>query len=339
MNVRPVAIVGYDDAELLDIACVTTSLGMANATGEVRTPYQVTVVSPGGHPITCGPGVVLHSGQALERLTGPLDTLIISGGLGHARAAANPLVVAHVQRLAQVSRRVASVCTGASVLAAAGLLDGKRATTHWRFADALAAEYPHIHVDPDPIYIRDGRITTAAGVTSALDLTLAFIEEDHGVELARMLARDLVTYLQRPGNQAQMSIFTAGPPPAHEMVRRILDHVNANLDGDLSTTALAAVAGVSPRHLTRLFLTSLGQTPGRFIRHARTAAAARLLATTSLPLPGVAARCGFGSAETLRLAFLARYGIPPSRYRSVHKGSGGTTPRADDPPMTVPCER
>jgi transcriptional regulator GlxA family with amidase domain len=324
---RPIAIVGYDDAELLDIACVTSSLGMANMTGNLRTPYRITVVSPGRRPITCGSGVVLQSGQALERLTGPLDTLIVSGGLGHARAAANPPVVSHVQRLARISRRVASVCTGATILAAAGLLDGKRVTTHWRFADVLAAQYPDIDVDPDPIYIQDGKISTAAGVTSALDLALAFVEEDHGVELARLVARHLVTYLQRPGNQAQMSIFTAAPPPDHDVVRRVVDHVNTNLAGDLDTMTLADVAGVSPRHLTRLFLTHLGQTPGRFVRNARTAAAAHLVLTTSLPLPGVATRCGFGSAETLRLAFVRRYGIPPSRYRAVHHSSRSATPR------------
>ncbi|MFB9238800.1 GlxA family transcriptional regulator [Plantactinospora siamensis] len=324
MDQRPVAIVGYDGAELLDIACVTTSFGMANATGGVRKPYQVMVVSPGGQPISCGPGVLLHSGEALERLTGPLDTLIISGGLGHADAATNPLVVAHVQRLAKISRRVASVCTGASVLAAAGLLDGRRATTHWRFADALAARYPRVEVDPDPIYIRDGMISTAAGVTSALDLALAFIEEDHGVDVARMLARELVTYLQRPGNQAQMSMFTAGPSPANPAVRRVVEHVTANLRGDLSTMALAGVAGVGARHLTRLFLTDVGQTPGRHVRHLRTEAAARLLVTTSLPLGSIAEQCGFGSTETLRLTFLGRYGIPPSRYRSIHRGTDTT---------------
>jgi transcriptional regulator GlxA family with amidase domain len=214
------------------------------------------------------------------------------------------------------------VCTGTSILAAAGLLDGRRVTTHWRFAAALAVQYPHITVDPDPIYIRDGKISTAAGVTSALDLALAFVEEDHGVELARLVARDLVTYLQRPGNQAQMSVFTAALPPDHDVARRVVDHVNANLDSDLTTAALAGVAGVSPRHLTRLFLTHVGQAPGRFVRQVRTAAAARLLVTTSLPLPSVAARCGFGSAETLRLAFLRRYGIPPSRYRTVQRMPG-----------------
>jgi transcriptional regulator GlxA family with amidase domain len=318
MGERLVAIVGYDGAELLDIACVTTSLGMANVTGAVRTPYRISLVSPGGRPIACGPGVVLQCEQHLEHVTGALDTLIVTGGLGHAEAAANPLLVAHVQRLAKVSRRVASLCTGASILAAAGLLDGRRATTHWRFAAALAARHPRIEVDADPIFIRDGKISTAAGVTSALDLALSFVAEDHGVQLARLVSRDLVTYLQRPGNQAQMSMFTAAPPPDHEIVRRVVEHINTELAGDVSTEALAAVAGVSGRHLTRLFRAQLGQTPGRFVRQARTTAAAQLLTDTSLPLPRIAVRCGFGSVETLRLAFVRRYGIPPARYRALH---------------------
>lgn len=315
---RLVVVVGYDGAELLDIACVTTTLEMATLTGQVSTPYQVRVASPGGHPITCATGLVLQSQQALERLTGPIDTLVVTGGLGHRQAAGNPLLVAHVRRLARESRRVASVCTGAGVLAAAGLLDGKRATTHWRFADQLAARYPAVTVDPDPIFIRDGNVSTAAGVTSALDLALAFVAEDHGAELARLVARDLVTYLQRPGNQAQMSLFTAAQPPEHDLLRRVVEHVGAHLDGDVDTAALARLAGVSPRHLTRLFVAHLGQSPGRYVRRMRTEAAAQLVATTSLPLPGVAARCGFGSAETLRQAFVSRYGIAPSHYRALH---------------------
>lgn len=259
----------------------------------------------------------LQSQQSLERSTGPLDTLIVSGGFGHEAAADNPRIVGHVRRLARESRRVASVCTGASILAAAGLLDGKRATTHWRFASQLAARHPAVVVDPDPIYIRDGKVSTAAGVTSALDLTLAFIEEDHGSELARRVARGLVTYLQRPGNQAQMSMHVAAPPPEHTLVRDIADHITSHLDGDLSAGTLAADAGVSERHLTRLFLQHLGQTPGRYVRRARTEAAAQLLASTSLPIAGVARRCGFRSAETLRQAFVARYGISPARYRTT----------------------
>ncbi|MBF8186892.1 GlxA family transcriptional regulator [Nonomuraea sp. K274] len=314
MEVRRFVIVAYDAAELLDIACVTSTLVIANWHG-AKPCYDLSVVAPGGHAVTCGTGLTLQSQQALERTTGPLDTLLVSGGIGHEDAAANPLVTSHVRRLARESRRVASVCTGAYILAAAGLLDGRRATTHWEQAHTLASRFPKVSVDPDPIFIRDGNVSTSAGVTAALDLTLAFVEEDNGTEVARAVARNMVTYLQRPGNQAQMSMFVSGPSPADGLVKRTVEHITAHLSADLGTAVLAAEAGVSERHLTRLFLKHLGLTPGRFVRQARTEAAAHLLASTSLPMASVAVRCGFGTAETLRQAFTDRYGIPPSRYR------------------------
>ncbi|WP_067510079.1 GlxA family transcriptional regulator [Actinoplanes sp. TFC3] len=314
-------VVGYEGAELLDIACVTTSLQTANHSG-ADPPYEIAVVSPGGHPITCESGLTLQSSGALERLKGPLDTLIISGGLGVYEAAVNPRIVGHIRRLAQESRRIASVCTGATILAAAGLLDGKRATTHWRYANRLARSYPQVTVDPTPIYIREGRISTSAGVTSALDLMLAFIEEDCGAELARGVARGLVTYLHRPGNQAQMSMFTAAPVPGNGIVKRVTEYVSGHLSADLSAAVLAALAGVSERHLTRLFVEGAGVTPGRYVREARVEGAAQLLSGTALPVGRVAARCGFGSAETLRQAFVERYGMPPSRYRATQRGNG-----------------
>jgi transcriptional regulator GlxA family with amidase domain len=309
-------VVGYDQAQSLDISCVTSTLDAANL--GANPAYRVRLATPGGGTITCSDGLALHGRESLERLTGPLDTLIVAGGIGYEQAAANPRIVGHVRRLARESRRVASVCTGAAVLAAAGLLDGRRAATHWMWADRIAARYPNVNFDPAPIYIRDGNVATSAGVTSALDLTLSFIEEDHGPELARGVAQMLVTYLQRPGNQAQMSMFVAAAPPDHSLVRRVTDHVASNLGGDLTAGALATRAGVSERHLTRLFIEHLGQTPGRYVRQARTEAAAHLLATTSRPIASVAKRCGFGSAETLRQAFVDRYGIPPSRYRATH---------------------
>ncbi|MFF2847073.1 GlxA family transcriptional regulator [Streptomyces sp. NPDC058001] len=321
-----VVVVGYPGAELLDIACLTTAFDYANRAG--ATPaYRVRVVTPAGRPIGCQSGLTLQAQGALERLRGPVDTVVVSGGEGHEAAAANSGLVAHVRRLAHVARRVASVCTGASVLAAAGLLDGRRATTHWLFADLLAASYPAVRVDPAPIYIRDGRVTTAAGVSSALDLALAFIEEDHGGELARQVARGLVTYLQRPGNQAQMSMFVAAPAPANDLIREVAAMIRNAPDADLRITALATRVGVSERHLTRLFLAHTGQTPARYVRLARTEAAARLLASSRLSLARIAARCGFTSAETLRQAFVARYGVTPSHYRAsqVSKPVGQAT--------------
>ena len=313
---RIVAVVGYDHAELLDIACVTTTLSMANLMG-AQQPYRLVFATQAGRAIDLHSGLALTGQRSLERLTGPLDTLIVSGGLGYHVAAADQRLVGHVRRLATESRRVASVCTGATILAAAGLLDGKRATTHWRYAAQLAGRYPKVTVDPRPIYTRDGNVWTAAGVTSALDLALAFVEDDHGADLARDVSRYLVTYLQRPGTQAQMSIFTAAPPPEHDLVREVVDYIAGHPDVDLSATALAAHAGVSTRHLTRLFLNHIGQSPGRYVRRVRAEAAANLLTATTLPMTGVARRCGFRSAEALRVAFTQVYGTTPARYRAA----------------------
>ena len=333
MDERLVVVVAYDEAQLLDIACVTSTLEAANL-GGARPPYRVRLATSGGRAVSCDQGLTLQAQESLERIKGPLDTLIVSGGMGFKAAAANPRIVGHVRRLAGESRRVASVCTGAGVLAAAGLLDGRRAATHWMWADEIGARYPKVTVDPSPIYIRDGQVSTSAGVTSALDLTLSFVAEDNGPELARGVAQALVTYLQRPGNQAQMSMFVAAAPPEHDLVRRVVDHVTGHPGADLTTKSLAALVRVSERHLTRLFIEHLGRTPGRFVRHARTEAAAHLLAATGLPVASVAKRCGFGTAETLRQAFVDRYGIPPSRYRAAQAQSGTHHAMAASPPVS-----
>jgi transcriptional regulator GlxA family with amidase domain len=228
--------------------------------------------------------------------------------------------------MAGESRRIAAVCTGAGILAAAGVLDGRRAATHWDHAALLAARFPAVTFDGDPIYVTDGPVCTSAGVTAALDLTLSFIEEDVSADLAREVARQLVTYLQRPGNQAQMSMFTAPPAARHSLVQDTIDHVAGHLDDDLSAATLAERAGVSERHLTRLFLKEVELTPGRFVRRARTEAAAHLLTSTDLTMEAVATRCGFGTPETLRQAFQSRYGVSPSHYRATQSRSTGALP-------------
>jgi transcriptional regulator GlxA family with amidase domain len=312
-------VVGYDDAELVDIASVTSALSLANRLG--ATPaYRVEVASPDGDDITCDSGLRLGVQRALPEVE-RVDTLIVSGGNGHVRAASTPGVVDHVRRLAATARRVASVCTGTTVLAAAGLLDGRPATTHWFYAADLAARFPRVRVDSTPVYVRDGKFATSGGVTASLDLTLAFIEEDHGAELARWVAMGMVTYLQRPGNQAQMSIFTETPRSDHALVKRVIDHVVAHPDGDLSTTALAAVAGVSPRQLNRLFREHLHTPPASMVRRIRLELAGQLASSTDLTMGQIARRCGFGSAESLRQAFVARYGVAPRALRQTHARS------------------
>ncbi len=310
-------VVGFDGIELVDVACVTTGFDYANRMG-ADPAYEVLFATPVGRPVRCDSGLQLHGQSRLDGIEGRIDTMVISGGLGHEAAAANQRLLGQVRRLAGLSRRIASVCTGATVLAAAGLLDHRRATTHWYEATRLAERYPRVHVDPAPIYVRDGRIATSGGVTASLDLALAFVEEDHGAEIARRVAVGMVTYLQRPGNQAQMSLFTRIPRSEHAVVHRVIDHVVSHLDGDLSAAGLAALVSVSERHLSRLFVEHVGRTPWQLVRDARLEAASQLLAGTREPLTAIARRCGFASAESLRQSFVARFGIPPSRFRAVH---------------------
>ncbi len=262
-------------------------------------------------------GIVLAGARRLAAITGPLDTLLVVGGAGTRAAVLDEPLLAQVRRLAGRSRRIASVCTGTFVLAAAGLLDGRRVTTHWGYGELLAAAFPAVTVDPAPLYLRDGNVYTSAGVTSALDLTLALIEADHGPTLARDVARELVTYLHRPADQAQISMFLAAPSPGNGVVRDLLGYIAGHLDADLSPPALSARAGVTTRHLTRLFATHVGTTPARAVRAARTEAAAHLVRGTELPLAAVARRCGFGSAETLRQAFLDHYGVTGDTLRRM----------------------
>lgn len=320
MAERLVVVVGYPGVELLDIASVTSTLDMANRMG-ATPPYRMAIVTPGGAAVECDSGLTLSAHGAVEHFNAAIDTLVVSGGLGHLDAAADHRFVGHIRRLARQARRVASVCTGASVLAATGLLDGRRATTHWFYAAQLAAAYPEVEVDPEPIFVRHGAIATSGGVTSALDLTLAFIEEDHGAELARRVSMGLVTYLRRPGDQAQVSVFVGNPEPAHRLVHRLVEHIAGHLDGNLGVEALGATAGLSERQLTRLFVAELGETPARYVRRMRVDAAARLLAGTGLRLDDIAAQCGFASAETLRQAFAAQFGVAPSVYRARQRAA------------------
>jgi transcriptional regulator GlxA family with amidase domain len=313
MRPHRVVVVGYDDAELVDIACVTSALALANRLG-ADPAYQVVLANVTGGPIRCENGLSLQAQTRLDAIR-RADTVIVSGGVGHQTAARDIELVRQVRRLAGHADRIASVCTGATVLAEARLLDGRRVTTHWLYADELKRAYPDVRVDPSPIFVRDGAVSTSGGVTASLDLTLAFIEEDHDAELARWVAMGMFTYLQRPGNQAQMSMFTAAPRPDHAVVRSVTDYVVAHPEADLSVEALADRAGVSARQLTRLFREHAGQSPGNAVRLMRLEIAARLAATTDLRLSQIAHRCGFSSAETLRQAFVAKFGVSPRTFR------------------------
>ncbi|WP_417799421.1 GlxA family transcriptional regulator [Streptomyces beijiangensis] len=309
-------IVAYDDVQILDIACPSGALDIANRYG-ADPPYAVELGTVGRRAARSSAGIVLGAAQGLEAVTGRLDTLIVVGGVGSENAAADEQLLAQVRRLASCSRRVASVCTGTFLLAAAGLLDHRRVTTHWRYGERLAARHPAVAVDVGPLYIRDGHIYTSAGVTSALDLTLSLIEDDHGPTLTRTVARELVAPVHRSADQAQISMFLAAPPPEDRLVRDLSGYISGHLAEDLTPRALAARAGVSARHLTRLFNAHLGTTPARAVRAARTEAAAVLVRSSGLPLAAIARRCGFRSAQTLRQAFLDHYGVGGDTMRRM----------------------
>jgi transcriptional regulator GlxA family with amidase domain len=309
---RRVVIVAFAPAQPLDVSGPAEVLASVN----VGRPgaYDIAVVSPGGAPIPTDAGYAITPAGALEDAGGPIDTLIVAGGQGARSATAD--AVAHVARLAQGARRVASVCTGAFVLADAGLLDGRRVTTHWAYADELTARCPAATVDAEPIFVFDGPIRSSAGVTAGMDLALALVEEDHGARVALTVARFLVVFVKRPGGQAQFSeqlaLQSAERAPLRELQAWMADH----LDADLSVGALADRACMSERHFARAFKAETGQTPAAYVERLRVERARLALESSTTPIETIAAQCGFGSVETLRRSFARRLGVSPSAYRS-----------------------
>ncbi|HYF25307.1 MAG TPA: DJ-1/PfpI family protein [Baekduia sp.] len=274
--------------------------------------YATTVVAAGGGPVGSPSGLALGA-AALPDPDEPADTLLVAGGEwtrspGHA-------TLDWVRAQAAHSRRTTSVCTGAFVLAAAGLLDGRRATTHWAWCDALARRYPRVDVRPDPIFVRDGDIWTSAGVTAGMDLALALVEEDLGAATALEVARELVLFLKRPGGQAQFSGALLAQTAARGPVRDVQAWAAQHLAGDLSVPALAARAGRSERQLSRLFAEQVGMAPGAWVEALRVERARALLTSTPLGVEAVAREVGFASAEVLRRAFHRRTGVSPAEFR------------------------
>jgi transcriptional regulator GlxA family with amidase domain len=264
-------------------------------------------------------GVQLVADATLTEVAGTADTVVVPGAIEITRAGPRPLYLPEVVRWLACGaphwRRTASVCTGAYLLAEAGLLDGRRATTHWFAAEDLAARYPAVSVDNDPIFVRDGPVWTSAGVTAGMDLALALVADDHGEELARTVARWLVMYLRRPGGQSQFSVPLSVAAPQTERIRDLLAWIGERPDADLSVPALAERTHMSERHLARVFLRETGVTPAAYVEQRRVEAARMWLEQRDDPVEVVAARCGFGSAETLYRTFRRRLGATPTDYR------------------------
>jgi transcriptional regulator GlxA family with amidase domain len=311
---RSVVVVAYPDVQALDVSGPIEVFAMANRHG-AAPPYDITVLSsqPGPVRATSGLGLVVDGTTADH--AGPIDTLVVAGGEGTGAAMRDDALLAWLRDTAGRARRVASVCSGSLILAAAGLLDGRRATSHWSVCDLLGRLFPTVEVDDDRIFVRDGNVWTSAGVTAGMDLALALVEDDHGSELPLDVARQLVLFTQRPGGQSQFSTQIAVQPTDREPLRAVLAHVADHLDDDLSVPALARMAAMSPRTFARTFRAEVGVTPAAFVRTSRVEAARRLLETTALGTAEVARRCGFGTAETMHRAFRRTVHTTPAAYR------------------------
>ncbi|UWE10288.1 GlxA family transcriptional regulator [Actinacidiphila bryophytorum] len=306
-----VGFVVFDGVTMLDVSGPSEVLHQAR---RVAPAYELVLVSPRGGPVTTAAGLVL-GGTSAAAHAGPLDTVVVAGGDRLAQQPVEQELLDAAGALAERAGRVASVCTGAFVLAALGLLDGRRATTHWRHAGALARAYPRVRVEPDAIHVRDGRYVTSAGISAGIDLSLALVEEDHGADAARAVARELVVFLQRPGGQSQFSAALSTPPARSDPLRSLIAAVVADPAADHSLADMAARAAVSARHLTRLFRTELGTTPARWLEQVRLDRAGQLL-LEGHSVTAAAQGSGLGSDETLRRVFARRLGTTPTEYRA-----------------------
>jgi transcriptional regulator GlxA family with amidase domain len=311
-----IALLAYEGCQLLDVTGPAAVFGAANeASG--RPVYDLRIVSPDGGVVVSNSGVALHS----RRIGGQPDTLLVAGGSrGLKTVTARADVRRWLAKAAPGAKRYGSVCTGAFVLAAAGLLDGRRVATHWASCDRLARNFPALEVDADSLYVVDGKVWTSAGVTTGIDMALALVEADLGAAVANLIARHFVLYARRPGYQSQFSPLLQAQTAAEAPFVGLIDWMQAHLDRPLDVPALAQRAGLSERSFYRKFTVATGKTPAHFVESLRLEAARTLLAQ-GLPLKAIAGRVGLSSPARLGQAFERRFGMPPSLFREMHRAA------------------
>ncbi|TAJ88167.1 GlxA family transcriptional regulator [Reyranella sp.] len=308
-----ISLLAYEGCQLLDVTGPAAVFGAANE-GRDRPFYDVRIVSPDGGAVTtnCGVAVMSHP------IGGRPDTLLVAGGSRGLKAAlAREDVLAWLRKAAPKAKRFGSVCTGAFMLAAAGLLDGKRVATHWASCERLADRFPALTVDADALYVVDGKVWTSAGVTTGIDMALALVEADLGAAAANLIARHFVLYARRPGYQSQFSPLLQAQTNADAPFAALIDWMQDNLDKPLDVPALAQWAGLSERSFYRKFTDATGKTPAHFVEGLRLDAARTLLAK-GLPLKAIAGRVGLRSSARLGQAFERRFGMAPSLFREIH---------------------
>jgi transcriptional regulator GlxA family with amidase domain len=311
--VQRILLAAFPGVQMLDVTGPMEVFSIATRQGHAS--YELSVVARDEAPLPASSGLRLLPDGGLRNVR-DLDTLLIPGGQGTREALKDEALIRWIQRTAKRARRVTSVCTGAFLLAEAGLLDGRRATTHWSACNALRRRYPRITVEDDPIFVRDANVWTSAGVTAGMDLALALVEEDAGREAALEVARQLVLFVRRPGGQAQFSAQLAADTAEREPLRELQGWIADHLTDDLSVEALAERAHMSPRNFARAFKQEIGMTPAAYVERARVERAQQALQATQAPVSLVARRSGFGTAGTMRRAFQRRTGVTPVDYRN-----------------------
>ncbi|WP_375489355.1 GlxA family transcriptional regulator [uncultured Jatrophihabitans sp.] len=314
---RRVAILAFDGVKMLDLAGPAEVF--MEATGAV-SGYELVFVSPDGADVlsSVGARVAVHRAA---RGAGTFDTVLIPGSDLVPASFVTPDILQAAASLADGARRLVSICSGAFVLAALGLLDGHRATTHWKHTDELARRYPSVDVEPDSIWVRDGNVYSSAGVAAGIDLALALVEDDLGADTARRVAQTLLVYLQRPGGQSQFAASLQRPSPNSAVVRTLVELIHADPRGAHSVHDMATRANVSPRSLTRLFRAELGSSPAEYLAFARFAVARDKL-DAGFSVTDAAMEAGYGSGEAMRRAFNSRLGISPRKYRQRFASTG-----------------
>ncbi|MCK1530807.1 GlxA family transcriptional regulator [Bradyrhizobium sp. 182] len=316
MPIQAVAIVIYEGVQALDVAGPLDVFSEANTFIDNADRYETVLIGAHRKPLRASNGLRLMADLTFDEATGGFDIILVAGAPTPPEAQPDPSLVEWVSQLPWRSSVYGSICTGAFVLGYAGLLDDRRVTTHWQDAQALAARFPKAKVEPDLIYVRDGRLITAAGVTAGIDLGLALVLQRHGAETALKVAKRLVVVAQRQGGQSQFSPYLTAPADPESPIARIQDHVMARLSDRHTLESLAAVVGMSPRNLARHFVQVTGITPHEFIERARVDAARMMLEGSDRPLKAVAFDCGFESADRMRIVFSTRLGVTPVQYRA-----------------------
>jgi transcriptional regulator GlxA family with amidase domain len=315
-----VVMVGFDDAQILDITGPLEVFSRAarwlrDTAVTADLPYAVELVGKQAGPLRCSSGIELLAQRGYADVD-DADTVLVAGGIGYVKAMQDAALIEWLRAQAARKKRIASVCTGAFLLAAAGLLANRSATTHWAYCEKLRAVDPRIDVNPDAIFVSDGSITTSGGVTAGMDMSLALVESDWGQPVALAVAQELVMYLKRPGGQSQFSRHLAAQRSENERMSELQVWILENPDADMSIEALAQRMSMSTRNFTRRFTQELGTTPSRYVLESRVEAARRRLEQSALPIEKIAQRCGFGNAEALRRAFIKVLSVSPGDYRA-----------------------